>query len=95
MKVSDLQKYKDLTKREVTAFKVNKDLVAKLTKAIKLACSTNIKPGSCPIIETKDHCLEENPYLSIYGDTWEAKVRMTTGLKKPVCINKIVHDIYR
>ena len=53
--VSDLKQYQNATKREVMAIKVDKISVSKLTEAIQIACSSNIKPGSCPVIEKTDH----------------------------------------
>ena len=49
--VNNLKKYQNATKREVMEIKADKVLVAKLTKAIQVAYSSNIKLGSCPVIE--------------------------------------------
>ena len=53
--VSNLKKFQHASKREVTAIKVDKVSVSKLTESIQEACSSDIKPGLRPIIEKIDH----------------------------------------
>ena len=91
--VSDLKKFQHATKREVIVIKVDNVSVAKLTKAIQVACSSEIKPGPRPMIEKIDHRHHENPYLSLHGDKWEYKIKTCTGLKNQ-CASMILCTIF-
>ena len=93
--MSDLKRYQSATTAKLKTPKVTVISVKKLSEAITEA-ATHAKPGSRSIIERKDRCLEENPYLLLYGENiWEEKIKNCTGLKKIVCINGIVYRIYK
>ena len=38
----------------------------------------------------KDHRLEDNPYKSLYGDTWEAEIAEVTGMSNVRCITDLI-----
>ena len=87
------KKFQHATKREVTAIKVDKVSVAKLTEEIQVACSSDIKPRLRPMIEKIDYRLHENPYLYLHGDKWEGKIKTCTGLKNQ-CASIILCTIF-